>query len=66
MKIKNNTKVTNNKSSNNIYFILFIVFLVLFILFLIRFIYYWRKNNTENISKKFYDNIYSKTGTLIN
>ena len=35
-------------------FILFIVFLVLFILFLIGFIYYWRKDNSKNISKKLY------------
>ena len=53
MDIKNNTlSKKNNESSSNIYFILFIVFLVLFILFLVEFIYYWRKDNTKNISKK--------------
>ena len=66
MEIKKNTKATNNKSSNNVYFILFIIFLVLFILFLIGFIYYWRKINTESVSKKFYDVIYSNKRNLIN
>ena len=62
MDIKNNTlSKKNNESSSNIYFILFIVFLVLFILFLVGFIYYWRKDNTKNISKKFYDVIYPNT-----
>ena len=51
----------SDESSSNIYFILFIVFLVLFILFLVGFIYYWRKNNTKNISKKLYDVIYPNT-----
>ena len=37
--VKNNT-LSSNESSNNTYFILFIVFLVLFILFLVGFIYY--------------------------
>ena len=53
IEIKNNTlSKKSDESSSNIYFILFIVFLVLFILFLIGFIYYWRKDNTKNISKK--------------
>ena len=51
----------SDESSSNIYFILFIVFLVLFILFLVGFIYYWRKDNTKNISKKLYDVIYPNT-----
>ena len=62
MDIKNNTlSKKNDESSSNIYFILFIVFLVLFILFLVGFIYYWRKDNTKNISKKLYDVIYPNT-----
>ena len=62
MDIKNNTlSKKNNESSSNIYFILFIVFLVLFILFLVGFIYYWRKDNPKNISKKLYDVIYPNT-----
>ena len=62
MDIKNNTSSKFNvESSSNIYFILFIVFLVLFILFLVGFIYYWRKDNTKNISKKLYDVIYRNT-----
>ena len=56
--IKNNSTLLSKESYDNTYFILFIVFLVLFILFLIGFIYYWHKNNTENISKKIYDVIY--------
>ena len=47
--------------TSNICFVLFIVFLVLFILFLVIFIYYWRKDNTKNISKKLYDVIYPNT-----
>ena len=66
MGIKNNTlSRKSDESSSNIYFVLFIVFLVLFIvflvlfiLFLVVFIYYWRKDNTKNISKKLYDVIY--------
>ena len=55
MDIKNNTlSKKNDESSSNIYFILFIVFLV-------GFIYYWRKDNTKNISKKLYDVIYPNT-----
>ena len=42
-------------------FILFIVFLVLFDLFLAGFIYYWRKVNTKNISKKLHDVIHPNT-----
>ena len=62
MDIKNNSlSKKNDESPSNIYFILFIVFLVLFILFLVRFIYYWRKDNTKNISKKLYDVIYPNT-----
>ena len=62
MDIKNNTlSKKNDESSSNIYFILFIVILVLFILFLVGFIYYWRKDNTKNISKKLYDVIYPNT-----
>ena len=62
IEIKNNTlSKKNDESSSNIYFILFIIFLVLFILFLVGFIYYWRKDNTKNISKKLYDVIYPKT-----
>ena len=54
MDIKNNTlSKKNDESSSNIYFILFIVFLVPFILFLVGFIYYWRKDNTKNISKNY-------------
>ena len=60
--IKNNTlSKKNDESSSNIYVILFIKFLVLFILFLVGFIYYWRKDNTKNISKKLYDVIYPNT-----
>ena len=60
--IKNNTlSKKSGESSSNIYFVLFIVFLVLFILFLVVFIYYWRKDNTKNISKKLYDVIYPNT-----
>ena len=60
--IKNNTSSKkSDESSSNIYFILFIVFLVLFILFLVVFIYYWRKDNSKNISKKIYDVIYPNT-----
>ena len=62
MDIKNN--ILSKKSdelSSNIYFVLFIVFLVLFILLLAVFIYYWRKDNTKNISKKLYDVIYPNT-----
>ena len=66
IEIKNNSTLSSQKSSNNIYFISFIIFLVLFILFLIGFIYYWRQNNTKSVSKKFYDVIYSNTDTLIN
>ena len=61
MDIKNCSTLSSKELSNNIYFILFIVFLVLFILFLIGFIYYWRKNNTKNVSKKIYDVIYPNT-----
>ena len=62
IEIKNNTlSKKNNESSSNIYFILFIVFLALFILFLVGFIYYWRKENTRNISKTLYDVIYPNT-----
>ena len=62
IEIKNNTLLKkNNESSSNIYFILFIVFLVLFILFLVGFTYYWRKDNTKNISKKLCDVIYPNT-----
>ena len=65
IKIKNNTlSKKNDESSGNIYFILFIVFLVLFILFLVGFIYYWRKDNAKNITKKMHDVVYSSTGTL--
>ena len=56
MDIKNNTlSKKSDESSSNIYFVLFIVFLMLFILFLVVFTYYWRKDNTKNISKKLYD-----------
>ena len=65
IEINNNSTLSSQKSSNNIYFILFIIFLVLFISFLIGSIYYWHKNNTKSVSKKFYDVIYSNTGTLI-
>ena len=59
IEIKNNTlSKKNDESSSNIYFVLFIIFLVLLILFLVEFIYYWRKDNTQNISKKLYDGIY--------
>ena len=62
IEIKNNTLSKKNaEASNNFYFIYFIIFLVLFILFLVGFIYYWRKNNTKNISKKLYDVIYPNT-----
>ena len=62
MDIKNNTlSKKSDESSSNIYFVLFIVFLVLFILFLVVFIYYWRKDNTKNISKKLYDVTYPNT-----
>ena len=62
IEIKNTTlSKKNNESSSYIYLILFLVFLVLFILFLVRFIYYWRKDNTKNISKKLYDVIYPNT-----
>ena len=62
MDIKNNTlSKKSNESSSNIYFVFFIVFLVLFILFLVVFIYYWRKDNTKNVSKKLYDVIYPNT-----
>ena len=62
IEIKNTTlSKKNNESSSNIYLILFLIFLVLFILFLVRFIYYWRKDNTKNISKKLYDVIYPNT-----
>ena len=62
MDIKNNTlSKKNDESSSDIYFILFIVFLVLFISFSVRFIYYWHKDNTKNISKKLYDVIYPNT-----
>ena len=62
MDIKNNTlSKKSDESSSNIYFILFIVSLVLFILFLGVFIYYWRKDNTKDISKKLYDVIYPNT-----
>ena len=62
MDIKNNTlSKKSDESSSNIYFVLFMVFLVLFILFLVVFIYYWRKDNTKNISKKLYDVIYPNT-----
>ena len=55
IQIKNNAlSEKSDESSSHIYFILFIVFLVLFILFLVGFIYYWRKDNTKNISKKLY------------
>ena len=60
--IKNNTSSKkSDESSSNIYYVLFIVFLELFILFLVVFIYYWRKDNTKNISKKLYDVIYPNT-----
>ena len=62
MDIKNNTlSKKSDESSSNIYFVLFIIFLVLFILFLVVFIYYWRKDNTKNISKKLYDVTYPNT-----
>ena len=62
MDIKNNTlSKKSDESSSNMYFVLFIVFLVLFISFLVVFIYYWRKDNTKNISKKLYDVIYPNT-----
>ena len=62
MDIKNNTlSKKSDESSSNIYFVLFIVFLMLFVLFLVVFIYYWRKDNTKNISKKLYDVIYPNT-----
>ena len=62
IEIKNNTlSIKSDESSSNIYFILFIVFLVLFILFLVLFIYYWRKDNTKNISKKLCDVTYPNT-----
>ena len=55
MDIKNNTlSKKSDESSSNIYFVLFIVFLVVFI-------YYWRKDNTKNISKKLYNVIYPDT-----
>ena len=60
--IKNNTlSKKSDELSSNIYFVLFIVLLVVFILFLVVFIYYWRKDNTKNISKKLYDVIYPNT-----
>ena len=60
--IKNNTlSKKSDELSSNIYFVLFIVSLVVFILFLVVFIYYWRKDNTKNISKKLYDVIYPNT-----
>ena len=63
IEIKTNTlsKKKKDESSSNIYFILFTVFLLLFILFLVGFIYYWRKVNTKNISKKLHDVIYPFT-----
>ena len=62
MDIKKNTlSKKSDESSSNIYFLLFIVSLVLFILFFVVFIYYWRKDNTKNISKKLYDVIYPNT-----
>ena len=62
LEIKNNTlSKKNDESYSNIYFILFIIFLVLFVLFLAGFIYYWRKENTKNISKKLYYVIYPNT-----
>ena len=65
IEIKNNTlSKKNDESSSNNYFILFIVFLVLFILFLVGFIYYWRKNNTNIVTKKLHDFIYPKIETL--
>ena len=55
MDIKNNTlSKKSDESSSNIYFVLFILFLVVFI-------YYCRKDNTKNISKKLYDVIYPNT-----
>ena len=53
--IKNNTlSKKSDESSSNIYFVLFIVFLGLFIIiFNILVFYYWRKDNTKNISKKY-------------
>ena len=55
MDIKNNTlSKKSDESSSNIYFVLFIVFVVVFI-------YYWRKDNTKNISKKLYNVIYPDT-----
>ena len=60
--IKYNTiSKKSDESFSNIYFVLYIVFLVLFILNLVVFIYYWRKDNTKNISKKLYDVIYPNT-----
>ena len=65
MDINNNTlSKKSDKSSNTIYFILFIIFLVLFILFLMVFIYYWRKDNTKKITKKMHNVIYSNTKML--
>ena len=54
----------SDESSSNIYFVLFIIFLMLFTLFLVGFIHYWRKDNTEKITKKMHDVVYSSTGTL--
>ena len=62
MEFKNNTlSKKNDESSSIVYFILYIVFLVLFILFLVGFIYYWRQDNTKNISKKLNYVIYPNT-----
>ena len=66
MEIKNST--TNNdaildnksyESSNNTYFILFIVFLVLFILMLGAFVYYRYRESSKKVVDKIYDTVYS-------
>ena len=58
----NNDAIINNKSyesSNNTYFILFIVFLVLFILMLGAFVYYRYRESSKKVADKIYDTVYS-------
>ena len=64
MEIKNST-INNDainksyESSNNTYFILFIVFLVLFILMLGAFVYYRYRESSKKVVDKIYDTVYS-------
>ena len=57
----NNDAIINNKSyesSNNTYFILFIVFLVLFILILGAFVYSRYRESSKKVVDKIFDTVY--------